>query len=301
MTPTVTANDPDGSISSYEWTATGGTFANAATRNATWTAPAEEATEQTYTLTLKVTDNGGKSNSASVDIRVIKTNVLPTVSIQEVTQEVAGGATVTFDATADDTDGTIESYEWDAPTNGGTFVDHTIEDATWTAPAEQENAQDYTLTLTVTDDRGGQTTTNTTVTVQAANKKPTVTIHTGTQTVSENAVVTLSATAEDPDRDGSIVSYAWTASPNLGTFGNAADEDTTWTAPAKTANEQRITLRLTATDNEGATGYAEVLMKVSGNKQPGASITTLGQDVNGGDEVPTVGYRLGSGRGRRDL
>ena len=37
VTPTVTASDPDGSISSYAWSATGGTFANAATRNATWT------------------------------------------------------------------------------------------------------------------------------------------------------------------------------------------------------------------------------------------------------------------------
>ena len=45
----------------------------------------------------------------------------------------------------------------------------------------------------------------------------------------------------------------------MGTFGNVADEDTTWTAPAKTANEQQITLTLTATDNEGATGYAEVV------------------------------------------
>ena len=285
VTPTVTANDPDGSIASYEWTATGGTFANAATRNATWTAPAEQATEQTYTLTLKVTDNGGKSSSAAVDIRVIKSNVLPTVSIQAVTQEVAGGAAVTFDATADDTDGTIASYAWKAPTNGGTFVDNTIEDATWTAPAEQENAQDYTLTLTVTDNRGGKTTANVDVTVQAANKKPTVTIHTGTQTVGENAVVTLSATAEDPDTDGSIVSYAWTASPNAGTFGNAALEDTTWTAPTKTNNEQQITLTLTATDNEGGTGSASVLIKVSANNQPTATITTPEQDVDGGAEV----------------
>ena len=150
----------------------------------------------------------------------------------------------------------------------------------------------------MTDDRGGQTTTNTTVTVQAANKKPTVTIHTGEATVGGNAVVTLTATAEDPDTDGTIVSYAWTASPNAGTFGNATLEDTTWTAPAKTANEQQITLRLTATDNEGATGYAEVLMKVSGNNQPGpATITTQEQDVTGAlRSRSTVGYGLGSGR-----
>ena len=100
VTPTVTASDPDGSISSYAWSATGGTFTNAATRNATWIAPAEEATEQTYVLTLKVTDNGGKSNSATVDISVRAANMLPTVSIQPVTQQVAGAANVTFDATA---------------------------------------------------------------------------------------------------------------------------------------------------------------------------------------------------------
>ena len=287
VTPTVTADDPDGSIASYAWSATGGTFANSnvATKNATWIAPAEKATQQTYTLTLRVTDNGGKSNSASVDIRVRAANMLPRVSIQPVTQEVAGGVDVTFEATATDPDpdGSIASYDWNAPPNGGTFADDTIEDATWRTPAEQENAQDYTLTLTVTDDRGGQTTTNTTVTVQAANKKPTVTIDTGAKTVGGNDVVPLTATAEDPD--GAIVSYLWTASPNIGTFGNAALEDTTWAAPAKTDSEQRITLTLTATDNEGGTGSAGVVMKVSANNQPTASITTPGQEVAGGTVV----------------
>ena len=63
----------------------------------------------------------------------------------------------------------------------------------------------------------------------------------------------------------------------MGTFSNDVVEDTTWTAPAKTDNEQQITLRLTATDNENATGYAEVEMRVSGNNQPTASIYSLGR------------------------
>ena len=117
VTPTVTADDPDGSIASYAWSATGGTFANdnVATRNATWIAPDEQATEQTYTLTLRVTDDGGKSDSATVDIRVIKANVLPTVSIQVVTQPVAGGAKSPSKRRPTDPDGTIASYDWNAP------------------------------------------------------------------------------------------------------------------------------------------------------------------------------------------
>ena len=73
----------------------------------------------------------------------------------------------------------------------------------------------------------------------------------------------------------------------MGTFGNAADEDTSWTAPAKTANEQQITLTLTATDNEGGTGDASVIIKVSANNQPTASITqpASGTEVDGGDVV----------------
>ena len=136
VTPTVTASDPDGSISTYEWTATGGTFANAATRNATWTAPAEEATEQTYTLTLTVTDNGGKSSSASVDIRVIAANVncRTITSIQVITSQPKWQAvrTVTHRGDRGPTQtGRLRSFDWDPPKDAtdqpiGRFVNDTM-------------------------------------------------------------------------------------------------------------------------------------------------------------------------------
>ena len=239
-----------------------------------------------------MTDNGGKSNFATVDIRVIKANQLPSITSIQVltTQPVAGGAEVSIEVTATDPDGTIDTYDWDPPqdTNNrpiGRFVNEGANPATWIAPAAEETEQTYTIGLRVVDNRGGGTNGTVEVRVRAANKKPEVTINTGEATVVGNTVVTLTATARDPDPDGSIVSYLWTATPNVGTFGNVADKDTTWTAPAKTDSEQRITLTLTATDNEGATGEAQVLMKVSGNNQPGAFISTLGQDVIGGATV----------------
>ena len=246
-----------------------------------------------------MTDNGGKSSAATVDIRVIKTNQLPEITdIRVVTsQPVAGGAEVSVEATATDPDGTIDTYDWNPPRDAnnnpiGRFVDEGANPATWIAPAEEETEQTYTIGLRVFDNRSGGTNGTVDVRVRAANKEPIVTIGTGTKTVGGGSEVGIEATARDDD--GTITSYAWTATNAAGTDAGSFDPpnpnpanppNTTWTAPAKTDSEQRITLRLTATDNEGATDYAEVLMKVSGNDQPTAEITTAEQDVAGGAVV----------------
>jgi len=66
-TASADARDPDGDALTYRWTATGGTLANATSRQAQWTAP---TTPGTYTLTVTVTDSKGASASSSTTIVV---------------------------------------------------------------------------------------------------------------------------------------------------------------------------------------------------------------------------------------
>ena len=84
-----------------------------------------------------------------------------------------------------------------------------------------------------------------------------VSVDTPTQNVAGGTVLQLAATATEAD------TYAWTATPDVGTFSDTAIEDPTWTAPATTAGTQSIALTLTVTGN-GNTAADSVTIRVTG-------------------------------------
>ncbi|MCA3015511.1 MAG: PKD domain-containing protein, partial [Myxococcaceae bacterium] len=124
-----------------------------------------------HTITLTGTDSGGRSASASLTLTVTMTtmNVPP---IARLTGPSSGQATqtLTFDASSSsDADGTITSYRFDfgdgspatssaAPTGSRTYA----------------SAGSYTITLTVTDDRGAMATTMLVVTITPFVRVPVV-------------------------------------------------------------------------------------------------------------------------------
>ena len=202
-------------------------------------------------------------------------NAPPTVTINTAAQMVIGGRSLTLSATATDTDGTIASTQWTA--SAGTFDDATTLNTTWTAPASTGSVQQITLRLTATDDDGASTYAEIIITIPS-NSPPDAVINTRSQTVAGGAVLPLDGMATDPD--GTVASVLWTA-PS-GTFANPNTADTTWTAPAEQTREQLIRLRLTVTDDDGATDFAEVLIIVraapvipTGLTAPSASIATI--------------------------
>ncbi len=144
------SSDPDGTISSYEWSYNGSVFS------------LEQAVNRTFalgihTVTLKVTDNMGLSNTATIVITVVKENQPPKANAgEDIT--VLEGESVQFSAEkSSDQDGTIASYVW-TMTDGKT-VKQSKFNATFPVGV-------YTIILNVTDDKGAFGVDEITVTVE---------------------------------------------------------------------------------------------------------------------------------------
>ena len=165
-------------------------------------------------------------------------NVPPTASFTFSPSSPLVNQWITFDARAStDPDGTIVGYSWDFG-DGATGTGSQIQ-------KRYSAAGTYTVTLTVTDNRGATDTTARTVTVGTPNQPPTASFtFTPTNPDPGQNVVFNAAASSDPD--GTIVSYAWSFGD--GTTGTGMNITKAYAAAGT------YTVTLTVTDNLGATG-----------------------------------------------
>lgn len=218
------SSDPDGTIASYAWDFGDGDTSTDVNPSHRYRAGGD------YTVTLKVTDDDGATNSVQVPITVIA-NEPPTAR--------AAWSAVGLDATfsssgSTDSDGSIAAFVWD-------FGDGRTD----TAPSPSHTyaeAGSYTVTLTVTDDDGAIAKTTLDVVVAApVNAAPTADF---TPTVSDLSVSVTGAASTDAD--GTIASYSWA-------FGDG-ETATGVTASHEYKNAGEYTITLTVIDDDGATG-----------------------------------------------
>ncbi|MGZ4799909.1 MAG: beta strand repeat-containing protein, partial [Acidimicrobiia bacterium] len=146
---TSTSTDDDGTISTYLWNFGDSTTGSGATNTHTYAAAG------TYNVTLTVTDNRGGQNTISHPVTVVDPppNILPTASFTS----IATYHTANLTSTSTDVDGTIASSLWnfgDSSTGSGATTSHTY-----------NAAGTYTVTLTVTDNAGGISSTSQSVTI----------------------------------------------------------------------------------------------------------------------------------------
>ncbi|WP_136716643.1 PKD domain-containing protein [Halorientalis salina] len=223
------SSDSDGTIESYEWDFDDNTTATGPTPTHAYDSTGN------YTATLTVTDDKGATATDTVEITV-DTNSAPTASATANRTSVLTGDSVAFDGTgSSDSDGTIESYEWD-------FGDNTT--ATGATPTHAyDSTGNYTATLTVTDDKGATATDTVDITVES-NTAPTANATANRTTAAVNETIAFDGSGSS-DSDGTIASYEWTFDD--GTTATGVDPTHAFDA---TGN---YTVTLTVTDDDGAT------------------------------------------------
>ncbi|HEY3353408.1 MAG TPA: PKD domain-containing protein [Polyangia bacterium] len=259
------SHDPDGTIVSYDWN-----FGDGSAHAATPTATHSYASTGTYTVTLTVTDDQGASGTDTCVITVA-TNLPPAANAGP-DQFVAVGATVNFDGGASsDADGTIVGYAW-------SFGDGSAPGSGRTVSHAYAASGVYTVTLTVTDNRGATGTDTAAVVVGGGttNQRPTAAAGGPYTAAAGQALQVSGAGSHDPD--GTIVAYAWD-------FGDGAT-GTGGTASHTYAAAGTYLLKLTVTDNGGATADDATLVSVTAatNQAPVANA--------GGNKSGNVGQTL---------
>jgi PKD repeat protein len=145
------STDSDGEIDSRSWEFESGTPETSTEPNPTVVFSAAG----TYTVTLTVTDNEGASDDFEREVTVTGApgNAAPTAAF---TVDCAS-LECTFTDASTDTDGTIASYAWDF--GDPTSADNTSTEQSPTHTYSFTELTEVTVTLTVTDDDGAETTT----------------------------------------------------------------------------------------------------------------------------------------------
>ncbi len=255
-----TARDADGSIVSYRWSQYGGPAVTIGNPNSA-TAILSGLTEGQYYFKLTVTDDEGATDGDNVLVNVIAPPNVPPIANAGSDESLALPLnTIRFRGSATDTDGTIVSYQWTQ--YGGPSAD--IAGANTPTPfVTVHESGNYYFRLTVKDNRGDTHYDNMLLRVTGVmpvNKLPTANAGRDyTLTLPTNSVKLLGS---GYDSDGKITSYKWTQYGGERTY--IAGENTP-TASLTGLKAGQYYFRLTVTDDDGATAYDNVLVRVVEN------------------------------------
>lgn len=243
------SSDIDGAIVTYVWSEGFSQIATGAVANLSLAVG-------THTIRLTVTDDGGATDTDDVVITILAAGAnqppFANAGPDQTTTDAddSGTENVTLDGSGSfDLDGTIMSYVW---TEGANPI------GTGTNPTLPFSVGSHNVTLTVTDDRGGQDTDDVLVTVQSGgpNQPPTADAGpdidiTDTDGSGDELVMLDGTGSSDPD--GTVVSRVWT---------NGAELLGSGPQPLVTFVVGSHTVTLTVTDNDGATDVDTVVVTI---------------------------------------
>ena len=264
-------SDPDGTINTYSWTHISGPAATLTNTN-TSTLTASGLVQGIYTFRLTVTDDSGISASDDVIVTVNPevVNAAPVVSVgSDITITLPVNST-NITGTATDSDGSVVSYAWTQRSGPSTATLTGTSTVTLTAAGLIEGT--YKFRLTVQDDDGASSfdEVNVIVNPEAVNNPPTA--NAGTDITVNLPTNSTSIAGSGSDSDGTIASYLW--EQLSGPSATLANTDKP-TVTISEMTEGMYEFRLTVTDDDGATGFDNVIVSViATNQNPTANAGT---------------------------
>ena len=246
-----TANDTDGTISSYTWSKITGPSTFALSGETTSTLTASDLVAGNYIFRLTVVDNDGAT--AFDDVQV---NVAPEIVNQAPSANAGPNRLINLpmnmlvlNGSGTDNDGTVASFAWTktsgpaATLSGENTADLSLSDLV-------EGI--YTFQLVVTDDQGATGTDEAIVTVNAANLPPTVSAGDDVFITLPTNSVTIDGTSSDSDGTVTTIQWQQISGTSLTFSGNTS------TLSLSGLTEGTYTFRFSATDDDGATASDDV-------------------------------------------
>jgi hypothetical protein len=286
---TGSGTDPDGTISSYQWTKIAGPTSFSIVSPTQAQTLINSLVQGVYQFELRVTDNGGAIDrdtmTVTVNAAVPPPNQGPIANAGIDQTITLPTSSVTLTGSGIDPDGTISSYQWTKiagptsfsivnPTQAQTVINSLVQGV-------------YQFELRVTDNGGAIDRDTVTVTVNAAvppvNQVPTANAG-GNQTITlPTSSVTLTGSGTDPD--GTITAYLWTKVSGPTSFNIVSPTQFQTVVNNLVQGVYQFELRIT--DNLGAFGRDTVMITVNAAVTPPNQAPTANAGANQTITLPT--------------
>jgi PKD repeat protein len=231
--------DPDGDVLSYAWTFGDGGTGNGERPRRTYLGAGQ------FTATLTVSDGRGGSHSSTASVTIRAANRKPIAAIGGPYSGITSQPINFSAAQSSDPDNDPLTYAWsfgDGGTGTGKDLSHVY-----------TTAGPFSVSVSVSDNRGGSSTASAQVNVTAANRAPTA--HAGGPYSGRAGVPIAFNATQSSDPDGDPLTYAWS-------FGDGGSR--TGAQPEHTFDASgKFTITLTVADTRGSSHTTSVEANIS--------------------------------------
>ena len=288
------SDDPDGSISSYQWVQTAGpavSLSDASAVQPQFLAPDVGPEGATLTFDLTVTDSQDATNTDSCSIVVLWQNQPPTADAGP-DQTVESGRTVTLNGvnSTDKEDG-IVSYKWVQTSGSSVSVsDPNAAQPTFLTPDVDLQGLSVEFELTVTDANGLTNADSCIVNITSQNEPPIADAGANIVATPGQSIVLDGSGSHDID-DG-ITAYQWTQiEGNAVALSDAQTPSAVFITPEVGQDGESFVFILTVVDQGGLKDTDVCIVNVTWQNQPPSAVTNDYQETTEGLSIELDGLQ----------